>query len=133
VILALASLGRDVLVPFGPRRYDVAFEDGEGLRKVQCKAGRERNGVIQFKTSNTGPGPLRDYCDDAHFFGVYCHARGEVYLVPVADVPSRGAHLRLRPARNGQRAGVRMAAPYLIAKDVIPDCIWVPPRLPFDD
>lgn len=55
-----------------------------------------------------------DYREDVDFFGVYCHDRGEVYLVPVMDVPLRGAHLRLEPARNGQQSGVRWASQYLL-------------------
>jgi hypothetical protein len=54
-----------------------------------------------------------DYRDDVDFFGVYCHGRKDVYLVPVGDVPLRRASLRLRPARYGQ-TGVRMAGRYLI-------------------
>jgi hypothetical protein len=59
-------------------------------------------------------GSIRNYRDDIDFFGVYCHDSGEVYLVPVDDVPSRVASLRLSPARNGQQVGVRWASQYLL-------------------
>ena len=115
VLAALACSGKEVLLPFGgQRRYDLAFVEDGRLWKVQCKAGRERNGVIQFRTYSVGRGPCRDYAEDADLFGVYCHERQEVYLVPVSDVPSRGAHLRLKPPLNGQVSGIRWASDYLL-------------------
>jgi ArsR family transcriptional regulator len=87
------------------------------LVKVQCKSGRERNGSIVFRTYSVGRGPARDYRGEVDVFGVYCHDRKEVYLVPVRDVPLRGASLRLTPPRNGQRSGIRMAAHYLISTE----------------
>jgi hypothetical protein len=62
-------------------------------------------------------GELRNYRDDVDLFGVYCHERKEVYIVPVGDVPQRAAHLRIEPARNGQRTGTRPAAAYLLSRD----------------
>lgn len=113
VLAALVCAGKQVLVPFGgQRRYDLAFEEAGRLVKVQCKSGRERKGAIVFRTYSVGRGPAKDYREDVDIFGVYCHDRGEIYLVPVGDVPSRGAHLRLSPARNGQQAGVRWASRY---------------------
>lgn len=115
VLAALASAGKHVLMPFGgQRRYDLAYEEAGRLVKVQCKSGRERKGAIIFRTHSVGRGPPMDYREDVDVFGVYCHDRGEVYLVPVGDVPPRGAHLRVNPARNGQLSGVRWAAPYLL-------------------
>lgn len=117
VLAALVSAGKQVLVPFGgQRRYDLAYEEDGRLVKVQCKSGRERKSAIVFRTYSVGRGPARDYRDDVDVFGVYCHERDEVYLVPVDHLPSRGAHLRLRPARNGQQSGVRWASPYLLSR-----------------
>ena len=119
VLGALACAGKQVLVPFGgQRRYDLAFEEGDRLVKVQCKTGREVNGVIVFHTYSLGRGPMRDYRGDVDVFGVYCHSRGEVYLVPVEALPLRTATLRLEPTRNQQRAGVRWASDYLLARHV---------------
>ena len=116
VLAALVGAGKQVLVPFGgQRRYDLAFEEGGRLVKVQCKSGRVRNGALIFRTHSIGRGPARDYREDVDVFGVYHHDRREVYLVPVGDVPVRGAHLRLSPARNGQQSGVRSAAQYLLS------------------
>jgi len=116
VLAALSSLGKAVLIPFGPRRYDLAFDEAGKLVRMQCKAGRQVAGAIHFRTHSVGRSALRDYRDDIDLFGVYCHEREEVYLVPVHDVPLRGARLRLEPPKNGQRAGIRAADKYLVMK-----------------
>ena len=119
VLGALACAGKQVLVPFGGgHRYDLAYEENGRLMRVQCKSGREVRGVILFPTHWSGRGPRPDYRDEADVFGVYCHSRGEVYLVPVDHVPVRGATLRLEPTRNRQRAGVRWASDYLLARHI---------------
>jgi hypothetical protein len=115
VLAALVAAGKDVLLPYGQRRYDLAFEKDGRLMKVQCKAGLLRNGVLSFRTHSVGRRSLRDYRGDVDLFGVYCHERREVYLVPIGDVPtSSRATLRLSPTRNGQRAGIRQGGPYLL-------------------
>lgn len=119
VLAALACAGKDVLVPFGgQRRYDLAYEENGRLVRVQCKSGREEKGAIVFRIYSISRGPARDYRDDADVFGVYCHDRGEIYLVPVGDVPSFAAALRLDPPKNGQRSGVRWAEPYLLHRQL---------------
>lgn len=124
VLGALSCAGKQVLVPFGgQRRYDLAYEEDDRLIKVQCKTGRESNGIIVFHSYSLGRGPMRDYRGEIDVFGVYCHSRGEVYLVPVQDVPLRTATLRLEPTRNQQRSGVRWAADYLLARQFhVPGC-----------
>ena len=119
VLAALVAAGKEVLTPFGAHRgYDLAYAENGRLVKVQCKAGRHRRGAVAFRTYYEGRGPARDYRGEIDVFGVYCHSRGEVYLVPVEDVPLRGATLRLEPTLNGQRAGVRWASDYLLARHV---------------
>ena len=116
VLAALVCAGKEVLLPFGGhRRYDLAYEEKGRLVRVQCKSGRQRGGVIVFRTYSEGRGSVRDYRQDLDVFGVYCHDRREVYLVPVEDVPPRGAHLRVDASRNGQAAGVRWASAYLLS------------------
>jgi hypothetical protein len=62
----------------------------------------------------------RDYRGEADLFGIYCHDREEVYVVPVEDVPPRAASLRLAPTRNGQSVGIRSASFYLLGDGQIP-------------
>ncbi|MEA2460467.1 MAG: hypothetical protein QOH90_644 [Actinomycetota bacterium] len=125
VLAALAAAGKHLLLPFGGHhRYDLAYEDSTGrLVKVQCKSAREVKGALIFKTCSYVHGSPRDYRDEVDIFGLYCHSRREVYFVPVEDVPRRGAHLRLDPARNGQSAGIRMASTYLFREGHLPDSL----------
>ena len=113
----LAATGKQVLMPLGSHhRYDLAYEEDGKLVKVQCKTGRLRKGALTFRPCSLGRGPARDYRGEVDFFGVVSHEREEIYLVPVADVPARLAHLRLTPAKNGQVSGVRLASDYLLMK-----------------
>lgn len=114
VMAALAAAGKHLLVPFGQKRYDLAYEEGGRLIKVQVKSGREVEGAIFFRTHSAVRQRLLDYRGDADMFGVYCHDRGSVYLVPVEDVPRSAGMLRLEPPRNGQRERVRWASRYLV-------------------
>src|SRR5687768_4152590 len=95
VAAALASAGKRLLLPFGPQRYDLAFEDNGSLIKVQAKSGRFYDGAVVFRTSSEDRGKYRHYRGDVDLFAVYCHERAEVYLVPVDDVPVSAAHLRV--------------------------------------
>lgn len=115
VLAALAGAGKRVLLPFGDRRYDLAYEENGRLVRVQCKAGSVRKGAVCFRTHSVGRSSIRDYRGEVDLFGVYCHERGEVYLVPVHEVPTRRGSLRIAPTRNGQTTGVRLAADYVIA------------------
>jgi PD-(D/E)XK nuclease superfamily protein len=54
------------------------------------------------------------YIGLADLFGVFCPETGSVYLVPVEAVPRSAVYLRLTPAHNNQRLGVRFAADYEI-------------------
>ena len=49
---------------------------------------------------------------DVDYFGVYCPDTDAVYLVPITDVPDRGACLRVKPTKNNQAKGVRWAMDY---------------------
>jgi hypothetical protein len=124
IMLALHEAGFGVLVPFGENtRYDLVIDDGRSLKRVQCKTGRLRCGAVRFAACSSyahHPNPkmvVRDYLGQIDFFGIYCPDTGAAYLVPVeaAQVRKRGS-LRVAPARNNQRRGVRLAADYEIAR-----------------
>ena len=57
----------------------------------------------------------RAYLGQVEYFGVFCPETAGVYLVPIeaAQLRRQGA-LRVVAPRNGQRAGIRFAAEYLI-------------------
>ncbi|MEA2432692.1 MAG: endonuclease [Actinomycetota bacterium] len=48
ILAALAGAGKRMLIPFGPRRYDLAYEEANRLVKVQSKSGRVRDGALAF-------------------------------------------------------------------------------------
>lgn len=125
-LAALVDCFPSVLVPWGENcRYDFVIEtlDGELLR-VQCKTGRLREGAVRFPTRSvsyhhpknrrTGPteSASRGYRGEADLFAVYCVENRRVYLVPVEEVPTKLAALRIAPTRNGQQTGIRWAAQY---------------------
>jgi hypothetical protein len=115
VAKALVSAGRSVYVPFfnAHSRVDLVYEASNGsLRRVQCKSARLTRDVVTFYTCSHTGGIERGYDGDADEFGVYCADTNAVYLVPVADVPSRLARLRIAPPRNNQMRRVRWAEPY---------------------
>ncbi len=114
---ALHRAGYEVFAPLfaAHTRLDLVVRSPDGvLLRVQSKTSRLIRGSIVFRTcSNTANVPLH-YRGEIDRFGVYSPELNLVYLVPVADVALRRGFLRHEPARNGQRAGVRWAADYLI-------------------
>ena len=104
-------------------RYDLVMDDGQSLRKVQCKTGRLRAGaVIWSMCSNYGhhmnPRVVRRaYHGEVDFFAVYCPETGGVYLMPIDDLPMRNrGDLRVDPAKNNQRKRIRFANRYEIGR-----------------
>lgn len=83
-------------------------------RRVQCKSARLVNDAVAFYTCSHTGGVERAYDGDVDDFGVYCEATGLVYLVPVADVPTRFAMLRVVAPKNKQVRRVRWAEPYVL-------------------
>ena len=54
IAIALQGIGHAVYLPFGENtRADFVIDDGTRLARVQCKTGRLRNGVVQFKTCSS--------------------------------------------------------------------------------
>ncbi len=116
VASALQRAGFEVFTPLfsAHSRIDLIASDGVELRRVQCKTARLQGEVLFFRTcSNTRNSP-RDYTGEVDAFGVYAPDRELVYLVNSEGLGPRGCCLRLAPTRNGQAAGVRWAADYLL-------------------
>ena len=118
VLLArFVRAGYQVLVPFGEgHRYDLVVDRDGALQRVQVKTGRLlATGVIKFAACSSHyhrGGTSSDYRGDVVLFAVYCPALDRCYLVPVDEVGTSHAYLRVDPVRNGQAAGVRYAADY---------------------
>jgi hypothetical protein len=116
VLAALVRCGFWPLLPFGGGRpYDIVVDDGVKFLRVQCKTGRLIRGAVVFPTSTwCRANKSRSYRGYADYFGVFCPDNGQVYFVPVGDVPDRTANLRVAPPRNGQTQGLRWGKDYVI-------------------
>jgi PD-(D/E)XK nuclease superfamily protein len=117
VLEAFVQRGFGVLLPFGGGRpYDLVVElpSGEFLR-VQCKTAWRRKGCLLFNARSTDHGRGRLlYLGLADAFGVYAPTERSVYLLPVEGLSQFMVSLRVKPALNNQKRGVRLAEDYLI-------------------
>ncbi|MEO7018647.1 MAG: group I intron-associated PD-(D/E)XK endonuclease [Ktedonobacteraceae bacterium] len=120
IVTRFLQLGYGVLtVHGGNQRYDLVIEDSEGqLLRVQCKTAQiENNGtVVAFNTANHSVAlknkPRQNYRDQCDYFAVYCEKINKIYLLPVDQVGTNRAHLRLVAAKNNQEKNVRWAKDY---------------------
>tara|TARA_Y100000034_G_scaffold121644_1_gene166127 strand:+ start:529 stop:1020 length:492 start_codon:yes stop_codon:yes gene_type:complete len=114
IISRSVELGKSVLLPFGDnKRYDVAWDEGVKLVKIQCKTGRTRYGCVEFNscsiTTKNGRPVSVPYTGDADYFGVYSPELDKTYLVPVKGCPKGKVTLRYKPTKNNQKKGIRWA------------------------
>jgi len=117
VLAALVKRGKVVLMPFGNnQRYDFVIDEGGRFERAQVKTGRLANGVITFKTSSVNgfTGKRTTYEGGADVFLVYCPETDTVYRVPVNDVGTSMASLRVDPAKGGSKTGSRQAKDYAL-------------------
>jgi PD-(D/E)XK endonuclease len=119
ILNALVERDLGVLVPFGGGHpYDLVVHlTIDRFLRVQCKSARLLEGCVTFNSRTTDHGRgRRPYLGLADAFGVYFPPSRAVYLVPVCEVSTFQVRLRLQPARNNQRHGVRLAADYEIER-----------------
>jgi hypothetical protein len=118
VMTALLKAGKSVLVPWGDReRYDLVVDDNGSFSRIQAKTGRVTpdGAAVVFRTCNYVNGRYEHYTGQIESFGVYCPELETVYIVPIGVTGRTHCKIRLIPAKNGQRIGVRMAEDYLIS------------------
>jgi prevent-host-death family protein len=121
ITLEAIKLGIDVLKPIAEHgRYDLAFDVGDRLLRVQCKWGAyERElGAICVRVGGSRHTP-RGYVvtsysvDEVDAIAVYCGDLDQSFLVPIDVVAGkRQLHLRVEAPRNAQRACINLAADY---------------------
>jgi hypothetical protein len=123
IAAAATKLGVFVCMPLQEgRRYDLVFDIDHRLLRVQCKWGRLAGEIISVRTStsrHTPRGYVRTTYSSAEvdLIAVYCDALNRCFLLPIDEVAGiTYLHLRLTRARNNQRALVRMAEDYDLAK-----------------
>ena len=100
------------------RRYDLVFDTGERLLRVQCKWASRKGGVLVVHTRSsrhTPHGYVRCTYDatEVDAIAAYSPATGRCYYLPIAEVAGRFAvHLRLQPAVNNREVAIKYAAQY---------------------
>jgi len=117
ILDALVAAGYLVSVPFGEgHKYDFIIDDSVNLRRVQCKTGRVKKGVLLFNSySQSGNGATKQgYYGLADIFAVLNPESGEVYLVQVENFGTTGVTLRLMPTLSGQLQNINWAVDYIL-------------------
>ena len=121
ILAAATKLGVPVLRPVVEHaRYDLAFEIGDEILRVQCKWGAlDRDGAIikvSLRSSwctPTGYEHRQYQPDEIDLVAVYCGDLDRCYLLPHELVVGRsGIWLRLRPPKNAQKASVNLASQF---------------------
>jgi prevent-host-death family protein len=122
IAAAATELGIPVLRPIVEHaRYDLAFEIGDRILRVQCKWGALSNdsAIIKVSLTSTWLSPTTGYvrtsysADEIDLVAVYCAEVDRCYLLPISLVAGRRAiQLRLSPPRNGQRACINLASDF---------------------
>ena len=122
IIAAAVKLGVDVYRPVGEGdRYDMIFEVGRKLWRVQCKwtpIYRNVIGLRCYSSRRNRDGLLRrTYTPgEVDAYAAYCPDNGCCYFVPFAAFGIRTqVSLRLELCRNNQRAGVNWARDFEFA------------------
>ena len=121
IAAAATELGIAVLRPIVEHgRYDLAFELGGGILRVQCKWGALDPGgdviKVQLQSSSCTPSgyAIRSYgIDEIDLLAVHCGELDRCYLLPGELIAGRRAiWLRTAPPRNGQRACINLASDF---------------------
>ena len=113
---AAVKLGIDVYRPIAEGgRFDLIFNLGARLLRVQCKWAVRRKGVLNvrcYSCRRSADGLLhrRYTAREIDAIAAYCAETDRCYLLPVDLVDGHGVlSLRLEPTRNGQKRGIRWA------------------------
>ena len=99
-------------------RADLVLELGGSLHRIQCKWGNLSKGVVSVRMGTcrlTPRGYVRTTYDarEVDAFGIYCAALDKCYLLPIEEASGQiHIHLRVKPAMNNLRAGVKWAAQF---------------------
>ena len=121
IAAAATKLGIPVLRPIVEHsRYDLAFEIGDRILRVQCKWGAlDQDGAVikvSLRSSWCTPNGYehRSYqSDEIDLVAVYCGDLDRCYLLPHKLAVGRsGIWLRLTPPKNGQRASLNRAVDF---------------------
>jgi PD-(D/E)XK endonuclease len=116
IIHEATKLGIRVYKPVSDgTRYDLIFDLGDELVRVQCKWARRYGDVIAvrcYSCRRSRDGLLRRAytADEVDAFAAYCAAVDRCYFIRIAELRgSSWIQLRLVPTRNNQDKGVNWA------------------------
>lgn len=119
VVHAAIKLGIGVYKPLTDgQRYDLIFDVGGRLLRVQCKWAALDGDVVVVRCYSCRRGRngmiVRRYtAGEIDAIAAYCAETDCCYFLPVERVSlKRITHLRIAPARNNQRSGVNWASEY---------------------
>jgi prevent-host-death family protein len=122
IAAAAIELGVSVLKPMSEHgRYDLVFDLGERLVRVQCKWANRKGDVVSVYVGGSYLSPngyVRSTyaAEEVDAIAAYCGDLDRCYLLPIGLVAGQySVHLRLAPARNGQRAGLHFADEHLFS------------------
>jgi hypothetical protein len=108
------KIGIGVSKPLAPERYDLIFDVGVRLVRVQCKWAAHYGDVIVVRCRSSRRGAngyiRRDYTkDEIDAIAAYCLAVDQCYFFDIQGTSQAVIQLRLAPSRNNQRIGVNCA------------------------
>jgi hypothetical protein len=115
------KLGIGVLRPLQDLRYDLVFDTGDELLRVQCKWGAKCGDVIVIRlygARRARSGLVRSFYGpgEVDAFAAYCADTGRCYFARITEVAGRcQLQLRIGATRNNQRSGVNWARDYEFA------------------
>ena len=100
-------------------RYDLAFDFGKRIARIQCKWAALRNEVIMIRAYSSryrsdGAQVTKAYtAAEVDAIAAYCDELRKCYLIPLDLLADRRVlHLRLRQPLNRQRAAINWASDY---------------------
>jgi hypothetical protein len=121
------KFGIDVYRPVGEGgRYDLIFEIGTQLWRIQCKWAPRHGDVVVircYSCRRNRDGLLRrKYVEgEIDAFAAYCPDTDRCYFLPFAElVASSQIMLRLAPSKNNQQLGINWAKDYEFAATLGP-------------
>jgi prevent-host-death family protein len=122
IAAAAIELGIPVLKPMSEHgRYDLVFEVGNQLLRIQCKWANRKGDVVTINIGGSYLSPngyVRSTYgpDEIDAIEAYCGDLGRCYLLPIELVAGQYTiQLRLAPARNAQRASLHWEAEYQLS------------------
>jgi hypothetical protein len=119
IAAAAIEFGIDVLKPLTEgTRYDLVFDAGPRLLRIQCKWARRKGNVVAVPLSTSRLTP-RGYvkttytAEEIDAFAAYCPDLRRCFCLPIREFEGQFiAHLRLAPTGNNQAVRIKWAADY---------------------